>query len=223
MKHILITGGSDGIGKLAATKLQAAENDVTILGRDPIKTQSAAAEIGCKYAVVDVTDASEVQRVCSEIGQVDVLINNAGIWVEGPIDEMSLDGIHKTIDINTLGTIYTTQAVVAGMKQRSNGRIINIISQAGLYGRQNRSVYSASKWALTGFTQSLQEELKPFGIAVSGFYPGAINTGFFAKAGSNKDRSKALDPGFVADALVYLCNLPDHISVPEFGLTSLEY
>ncbi len=204
MKHILITGGSDGVGKLTAQKLHALGHAVTILGKDATKTLAVAEEVGCKSVVADVADAKTLQQAFEQVGEIDVLINNAAIWTESPIDTVSPGDIENTIAVNTLGTMYATRFVIPNMKQRKTGRIINVISQAGLYGRQNRAVYTASKWALTGFTKSLQEELKPFGIAVDGFYPGAMNTGFFAKAGSVKDRSSALDPAVAADALVYL-------------------
>lgn len=223
MKHVFITGGSDGLGKITAQKLVAAGYDVTILSRDEAKTKAAAEEIGCKYMVADVTDAAQLNAALQQTGEVDILINNAGNWLAGLLEASTADQIEKVIASNTLGTIYVTHAVVPAMKQRKNGRIINVISQAGLYAKAERSVYNASKWAITGFTKSLQAELKPFHVSVVGFYPGAMATGLFAKAGDMKDRGGALDPAIAADALVYLCGLPDHVVVPEFGIESLDY
>lgn len=226
-KHVLITGGSDGIGKLTAEKLLEAGYKVTILSHNAEKTEAAAKALGCQFVVADVTDGtateSAIQSAEDQNGPVDVLINNAGVWLSRPIDEVTPDEMKHVIEVNTLGTMYYTQAVSVGMKQRGRGRIINVNSQAGIYTHAKRSVYHASKWAITGFTKALQEELREFGIAVTGFYPGAMNTQLFAKAKDMKDRSEALDPHAAADALLYLCNLPDDIEIPEFGLKSLKY
>jgi NADP-dependent 3-hydroxy acid dehydrogenase YdfG len=226
-KHVLITGGSDGIGKLTAKKLVGAGYKVSILSHDADKTKAAAKELGCQFVVADVavgeTAASAVKMVEDQNGPIDILINNAGIWLSRPIDEVTPDEMKRVIEINTLGTMYYTQAVSVGMKQRGRGRIINVNSQAGIYAHAKRSVYHASKWAITGFTKALQEELREFGVAVTGFYPGAMNTQLFAKAHDTKDRSEALDPHAAADTLLYLCNLPDDVEVPELGLKRLSY
>jgi NADP-dependent 3-hydroxy acid dehydrogenase YdfG len=221
MKHILITGGSDGLGKATARKLIAKDYEVTILANDEARTKAAAEELKCKYVVADVADNAQVEKAIQEAGDIDILINNAGIWIQGALETNNADYIHKVIEVNTLGTIYCTHAVLPGMKQRGKGRIINVISQAGLNAKAERSVYHASKWAITGFTKSMQQELKPAKIAVTGFYPGAM--GLFDKTGNSRDMSRALDPAIAADALVCICDLPDFVDVPELGLQNLEY
>ena len=227
MKHILITGGSDGLGKNTAKKLQDAGYKVTILSKDADKTKKAAEEIGCSYVVADVSDARQVGSAIAQAveqgGEIDILINNAGIWISGLLEQYTSADIERSIAVNTLGVIYCTHAVVESMKKRGSGRIINVNSQAGLYAKAERSVYHASKWAVTGFTKSLQLELKPPGISVTGFYPGAMDTGLFAKVGDTKDRSNALDFSIAADSLVYVCGLPDHVDIPEIGIQSLKY
>lgn len=226
-KHVLITGGSDGIGKLTAEELLEAGYKVTILSHDADKTEAVAKSLGCGFVVADVADGGVAAKAVAEAeelnGPVDILINNAGVWLSRPIDEVTPEEMKRVIEVNTLGTMYYTQAVSVGMKQRGSGRIINVNSQAGIYTHAKRSVYHASKWAITGFTKALQEELREFGIAVTGFYPGAMNTQLFAKAHDMKDRSEALDPHAAADALLYLCNLSGDIEIPEFGLKSLNY
>jgi short-subunit dehydrogenase len=227
MKHILITGGSDGLGKITAKRLQERNHKVTILSSNPENARSAAEEIGCGYVVADVSDAGAVQGAIAQAeqynGPIDILINNAGIWIQGKLEENDPSYIEQVFRVNTLGTIFCTHAVVVGMKQRGNGKIINVISQAGLNGKAERSVYNASKWAITGFTKSMQDELKPNKIAVMGFYPGALQTGLFAKAGYQRDMSKALNPAYAANALTFMCEHPDGITIPEFGITSLDY
>lgn len=224
MKNILITGGSDGLGKTVAKKLQTAGHKVTILAKDEDKTASVAKEIGCKYVVADVTDHQAVKTAIKSIGKIDVLINNAGIWLQGPFDENEPEQIRRIMEVNALGMMFAAHAVIPAMKQHKRGRIINVMSQAGLAVKAERVPYNASKWAVTGFTKSLQQELKPFGISVVGFYPGALNNeAIFVKAGNPRDMSKGLNLDITADALVYVCSLPDNVNIPELGIESLEY
>lgn len=227
MKHVLITGGTDGIGKITAGKLVAAGYAVTILGRDEQKATAAAKEIGCAYVVADVTDFAQVEKAMQQAedatGAIDILINNAGIWQNSLLAGTDPERIKRVIETNTLGTMYPVRAVVQGMQTRKKRRIINVISQAGLQASPNRTIYHASKWAITGFTKALQQELRADGISVVGYYPGAMATQFFAKAGDMKDRSRALSPDVAADTLVYLCGLPDTVELLEFGVQSLEY
>lgn len=227
MKHILITGGSDGLGKITAQRLQERKHKVTILSSNAENARSAAEEIGCAYVVADVSDAGAAQAAIVQAeqynGPIDILINNAGIWIQGKLEDNEPAYIEQVFRVNTLGTIYCTRAVLATMKQRSTGKIINVISQAGLHGKAERSVYNASKWAVTGFTKSMRDELKAHKIAAMGFYPGALQTGLFAKAGYDRDMSKALNPAYAANALVFMCEHPDGVNVPEFGIESLDY
>lgn len=224
MKEILITGGSDGLGKVTAQKLLTAGHKVTILAKDESKTAAVAKEIGCSYVVADVTDEEEVKRAIDEAGQIDTLINNAGIWLQGPFDENTPEQVKKIMEVNAIGMMLVAQQVIPSMKQNKRGRIINVMSQAGLAAKAERVPYNASKWAVTGFTKSLQQELKPFGVSVVGFYPGALNNeAIFIKAGNPRDMSKGLDLEVAADALVYICGLPDDVNITELGIESLNY
>jgi gluconate 5-dehydrogenase len=228
MKHVLITGGSDGLGKITAGKLIEAGFSVTILSRDVVKTKAVAAGLGCGFVTADVSDYQQVDaavaRSVNDDGPIDILINNAGLWIQDALDDNDPAIIRQVMEVNALGTIYCTRSVVPSMKERKSGRIISVISQAGLEGKAERAPYNASKWAVTGFVKSMQAELKPFNIAVDGFYPGAINkTGLFDKAGNGRDMSRGLDPAVAAEALVYLCKLPEGIGAPEFGILSLSY
>lgn len=226
-KHVLITGGTDGIGKVTAHKLAKAGFAVTVLARDEEKAKAVAAEIGGSYAIADVTDYAQAEQAIAQAeeatGPIDILINNAGVWLSKPLVETEPELIRRTLEINTLGTIYLARIVAPQMQDRKSGRIINVISQAGLKVTPDRTIYHASKWAITGFTKSLQEELRVHNVSVVGFYPGAMNTRFFAKTGDTKDRSKALAPELAADALVHLCSLPDSVEIMEYGIQSLEY
>lgn len=166
MKTILISGGSDGLGKAIAKQL-AAGNKVIILSPSEEKLRRAADEIGCDYKVCDVRNYAQVKRAIEGLGSIDCLVNNAGLWIEGPLDENDPDYAKQVLDVNVLGVINLTKAVIPVMKKQQAGLIININSQGGFYAKAERSVYTAAKWAITGFTKAMQPELAPHGIAVT--------------------------------------------------------
>jgi short-subunit dehydrogenase len=161
--------------------------------------------------------------VLAKQGSIDVLINCAGIYAEGDLTAMDPERIKAVLDVNALGTIYMTRAVLRGMQQRGEGRIINIISQSGLYGRADHAVYAASKWAVTGFTKSLIEMLKGTKITVTGFYPGPMKTKIFEKAGLAVDTSGFLDTADVVRALRSAIDAPANVAIPELGINPAPY
>jgi NADP-dependent 3-hydroxy acid dehydrogenase YdfG len=224
MKHAVITGGSSGLGKVTARRLLDEGFRVTILSHNEEKTRAAAEELKCEYFVVDVSDPIQVQKAFQKADAIDVLINNAGLWVQGPLDENDPARVKQVIEVNATGTILCTQAVIPIMKKQGSGRIINVDSKAGIFAKAERAVYNASKWAVTGFTKAMQEELKPHKIAVTALYPNAINqTNLFAAAGLSREITTGIDPQQVADAIAYICKLPPDISVPEMGIENLNY
>jgi len=217
MKTILISGGSEGLGKAIAKKL-VQNNTVVILARDEAKLKAVADELGCRYIVGDVRDYTAMQKVCDELGAIDCLINNAGVWLQGPLDETDDTRIQETIDTNVNGTISLTKAVMPHMKQQKRGLIINVISQGGLNAREGWPIYTASKWAITGFTKAMQQELEPFGIGVTGLYPATLNTEMFAKSGISKNVSQALNPDDVAKTVEFIVSMDGALLLPEVGV-----
>lgn len=227
MKPIaIIAGGSDGLGKEVA-KLLAPDHQVVILAPNVEKTAAVARELAVDHQVCDVTDqnqiATAVKTILDKYHQIDVLVNSAGIWIEGELETNDPSQIKKVLEVNTLGTILLTRAVIPTMKARKSGRIINIISQAGLASKASRSVYYASKWAITGFTKCLDLELAKYGIAVTGIYPALMKTKMFAKLGIQKDTSKGVEPSDVAKAIAFILSYPANISFPELGIKNIEY
>ena len=223
-KVIVITGGGTGIGKEVA-RILASDHTVVIVSRDEGPLKAAAEEIGCSYKLGDVTDAKRVNTLIHEVideqGQIDVLVNNAGVWIQGELEDNDPDQIKEVVEVNTLGPIMCAQAVIPHMKKRGRGLIINTISQAGLYAKEERSVYNASKWAVTGLTKCLQHDLLPHGIRVTGLYPGPVQTDLFAHAGIDRDLSTALDPKEVAMCVKFVIDRPDTVCIPEMGIRPL--
>lgn len=221
MKTILISGGSDGLGKAMAAQL-AQNHKVIILAQDAEKLQKAAEELGCDYQVCDVRDNAQIEQAAQKVGAIDCLINNAGLWIQGPLEENDPQYIQKVLEVNTLGTINLTRAVLPAMKQQGSGLIINVISQGGLHAKANHSVYAASKWAITGFTKALQAELSPAGIGVTGLYPGKLKTDFFAKAGIEKNMSNGLDVAAVAKTVEFIVEADSPAVFPEVGIKHID-
>lgn len=220
-KVILISGGSDGLGKAIAEKL-APDNRVVILSHNVDKLREVARELNCDFVEGELTDYQSLQSAVNQIIEkhhaLDVLINNAGIWIEGDLADNDPRKIKEIIDVNTTGTIFLTRAVLPGMRFRKTGQIINIISQDGLCAKKNRSVYHASKWAITGFTKCLLEDLEEDNIKITGIYPGLIKTALFKKNGVERDLSDALDPKEVATLVEYVINLSPDIHLPEISI-----
>ena len=225
-KVIVITGGNSGLGK-ATTKILVAKNKVVILGKNTKEVEKTSKEFKCDGIVCDVTDAKQIKDAFSEIikkyKKIDCLINCAGVWIKGPIDQNSPEEIKNTILVNTLGTILTINALVPQLKKQKYGRIINVISQAGVNAKAERSVYNSSKWAITGFTKSIQLELAPFNISVIGFYPGFFHTDIFEKAGDHKtDFSTAMPVEQVANSLAYLVESSSDVVIKSFEIQSIK-
>ena len=224
-KVVLITGGSDGLGKTLANTL-IKQYQVVILAPNEVKTKKTADEIGCDYKVGDVTNYEELEIIIASVvkkyGRLDCLINNAGLWIQGVLEENDPELIEKVIDVNTLGVIFATKSVIGQMKKQSGGLIININSQSGFYAKEERSVYTASKWALTGFSKSIQPELAKFGISVTDIHPGGMKTDFFEKANNSKDKSTFIDTVEVAKLIEFLISLNPNTVIPEVGIKHIK-
>ena len=225
-KVVVITGGNSGLGK-ATAKILSTQHHVVILGKNVQEVTKTAKEFKCEGIICDITDAKQIKnsflQIIKKYKKVDCLINCAGVWIEGPIEKNNADEIKKAISVNVIGTFLMVNAVVPQLKKQKFGKIINISSRAGLNAKPDRSVYNASKWAVTGFTKCLQLELSPFGIGVTGFYPGFIHTDLFEKAGINKKNFKmAMPVDKPAKALAFLVNYDDDVLINSFEIESLK-
>jgi 3-dehydrosphinganine reductase len=180
--HVIITGGSSGIGLAVAQELVVRGARVSLIARNPkrldkAKTvlQSGSNEAAVFTVSADVTDHQAAAKAVADceahFGPVDALITSAGITRPGVFEELPIDEFEKQIRVNYLGTAYTVRAVVPGMKKRKNGRIVMVSSQAGQIGIYGYTAYSASKFALRGFAESLRMELAPHNVHVSVDYP----------------------------------------------------
>jgi short-subunit dehydrogenase len=194
-KVVLITGASSGFGADAA-RLFAKEGAIVILAARRMDRLTALAEEirlagGQAFAIpLDVAEQSQinnaVQTVLGSYGSIDILLNNAGMgrlnWLETLDPAVDID---MQIDVNLRGVLQVTRAVLPSMLTRRAGHIINMSSVAGLIAAPMYSVYAATKYGMRGFTDALRREVAPFGVHVSGIYPGPAATEFGQQSGDN--------------------------------------
>jgi 3-dehydrosphinganine reductase len=189
IEHAIITGGSSGIGKAVAKLLAISGANVTIIARDRDKLETARQEIinvalnsqqTILALVADVAQPLEItaviQQAIAQQGIVDLLITSAGIAIPGYFQDIPLETFEQTMRINYFGSLYAVKAVLPAMVAARKGQIVLISSGAGLIGVYGYTAYSASKFALRGFAESLRGELKPKGIGVSIVYPPDTDT-----------------------------------------------
>mmetsp|Transcript_41517 Transcript_41517/g.93625 ORF Transcript_41517/g.93625 Transcript_41517/m.93625 type:complete len:355 (-) Transcript_41517:229-1293(-) len=193
-KHVVVTGGSSGIGKsIARLALERGARSVTILARKASTLEAARTELASSVKSgqsvfahsVDVGSSPDkvkaaMEAACSESGPVDVLVNCAGTSVPGRFEDLDASVFEQMMRVNYLGSVYPTRAVVPAMKARGSGRVVFVSSQAGQVGVFGFAAYSPSKFALVGLAQVLRMELKPYGVGVSIAFPPDTDTPGFA-------------------------------------------
>ena len=180
-KVVLITGGSSGIGKAIAEFLTDKGFIVYGTSRSPEKY---AANCHFPLLKMDVLDPNSISQAISEIIQkenrIDVVINNAGVGITGPIEETPMPEIKKAFDTNLYGPLYVIKAVLPQMRKQKRGHILNITSIAGYMGLPYRGIYSATKGALEIITEAFRMEVKQFGIEMTNIAPGDFATNIAA-------------------------------------------
>lgn len=185
MPSVLVTGTSTGIGFATALQLGRAGHTVYATMRNPSSAPQlgeavAREKLPIKVVVMDVNSDSSVSDAVAAIhaqgGQIDALVNNAGVAHRGAIEELPLDTFRATMETNYFGALRCIQAVLPEMRERGNGCIINVTSVAGRVAQSPLAPYSASKWALEALSEVLAQEVKPFNVRVAIVEPGIIDT-----------------------------------------------
>jgi 3-oxoacyl-[acyl-carrier protein] reductase len=176
-KTALVTGGSRGIGAAVARELARAGASVVVGYRSGAEeAESIAAEIDGKAVQADVSSAEDAKRIVDEAGDLDVLVNNAGITRDGVLARMTDDDWRSVLETNLSSVFYTCRAVSRGMMKRRSGAIVNLSSIVGLHGNWGQANYAASKGGIVAFTKSLAQELGSRGVRANVVAPGYIKT-----------------------------------------------
>ena len=180
----VITGGAQGIGYAVAQRM--IENGATVLlwDFDAKRAEASAKKLGATAIHCDISDWDSVRAATkateSQFDRIDVLVNSAGLaGANATVEEYPIEEWNRIMSVNLNGTFHTNRAVIAGMKQRGYGRIVNIASIAGKEGNPNASAYSASKAGVIAFTKSLGKEVADFNIGVNCVTPAAARTAIF--------------------------------------------
>jgi NAD(P)-dependent dehydrogenase (short-subunit alcohol dehydrogenase family) len=199
-KTAVVTGGSKGLGLAMAAGLASAGASIMLVNRNTEEGIKAAQELSVDYSVkaisfgADITDRVQAEAIATvaveAFGQIDILINSAGINIRGPIDEVSLEDFNKVMEVNVNGTWLCSRAVVPHMKKRGSGKIINLASTLGLVGVPNRTPYASSKGAVVQMTRALALELAPFNIRVNAICPGPFLTEMNAPIAGTEEGKK---------------------------------
>jgi NAD(P)-dependent dehydrogenase (short-subunit alcohol dehydrogenase family) len=220
-KVVLVTGGGRGIGKGIARGMVAEGASVAIASRQSQTLEQTAAELSAGGASVlavpaDVADEAQVERlfaaVLERFGRLDVLVNNAGAFEGGPLEELSLADWSHVIAVNLTGPFLCTRAAFRIMKPQGGGRIINVSSISAQRVRPNSAPYSASKHGVWGLTQVTALEGRDHNIAASCLYPGNTRV---ERSSATTDAEANMGVDDLAQAAVWMALLPPHVTMLE--------
>lgn len=223
-KHAVVTGGGSGIGAAVAKKLLADGLRVTLMGRSLERLQARQAALGdVAVQTCDVSDEASVNAAFAAVGDVDILINNAGQVETAPLAKTSLELWQRLLNVNLTGTFLCSRAVLPGMLARKQGRIVNVASTAALKGYAYVAAYCAAKHGVLGLTRALALEVATKGVTVNAVCPGYTETDIVAnavdtivaKTGRTPEQAKAelakanpqgrlIQPEEVADTVAWL-------------------
>jgi 3-oxoacyl-[acyl-carrier protein] reductase len=229
-KNAIITGAGRGIGRAIAVALATEGVNVGLLARSEEHLQEVVKEteaqgVKAVFAIADVSSNDEVTKaihsLTSELGNVDILINNAGIAKFGKFMDLDVEEWEKIIQVNLMGVYYVTRAVLPGMIEQQSGDIINISSSAGQKGAPITSAYSASKFGVMGITESLAMEVRKHNIRVSALTPSTVATDLAIDNDlTDGNPDKVMQPEDIAEFIVSQLKLNKRIFVKEAGLWS---
>lgn len=197
--NIVITGAGKGMGKALTHRFAADNNNILICSRTESELKQVAEEVekaypksSVKYFVTDLSSKKGVLDFANWIENqeidVDIIINNAGSFIPGSVYNEEEGTLEKMIETNLYSAYYLTRALLPKMMQNKRGHIFNMSSIAALQAYNNGGAYSISKFALTGFSKNLREEMKPYNIKVTTVYPGAVYTSSWAESGVLPER-----------------------------------
>jgi len=231
-KVVCVTGASRGLGMAIARAFDACGARLVVGARTQSAVDELAGELDNAIAVqCDVRVASDlvdmVDAAVGEFGRIDVMVNNAGVAIYGPLSSTDVEAVNSMIDTNLKGVIFGSQAAFAVMRKQRDGHIVNISSIAGKLHLKNEAVYSATKWGVNGFTGALSLEGRKHGVKATAVCPGGINTPFWKEMDFHPFSDRVdperdfMSPEEVAQSVVNLVATSKGFAVQEVVLAPL--
>ncbi|HZT94608.1 MAG TPA: SDR family oxidoreductase [Gaiellaceae bacterium] len=212
----LVTGGSSGIGLAIARMLRDEGFDLTLVSRRPERIEAAAAELGAAAVAANVADAEECARIVAEhrerFGQLDVLVNSAGIGILGRVEELPAKSLDLQLGVNLRGLFLVTQAAIPLLRE-SRGWIVNLASIAGTLPTPELATYGATKAAVIALTRSLNEELDADGVRAIALCPGFVDTPMAQWSGIERD--EMIRPEDCAEVVRMCLRLSPKARIPQ--------
>jgi uncharacterized protein len=183
-RTVLLTGATGGLGHAVARRLHAAGAQLVLTGRRAEVLEPLAAEIGARSIALDLAESSAVVDLAVQCADVDVLVANAGLPASGQLTSFTVEEIDRALAVNLRAPMVLARHLAERMVARGSGHLVFMSSLSGKVGTPRSSVYSATKFGLRGFAQSLREDLRPSGVGVSAVFPGFVrDAGMFHDAG----------------------------------------
>ncbi|WRH66330.1 MAG: SDR family oxidoreductase [Planktothrix sp. GU0601_MAG3] len=228
-KRALITGASSGIGRATALSFARAGIDIALVSRHQERLEVVAEEarnlgVEAKAFPLDLAKVEQVHAqidsIVAAFGQVNILVNNAGIGYTGDLIDTSLADWQRVIDLNLTSVFQCIKGVLPGMRDQGSGTIINVVSIAGLQAFPNWGAYCVSKFGLMALSKTLAMEERAHGIRVTAICPGSVNTPIWDSetVKADFDRSAMLTPEIVAESILHVALLPTAAVIEELTL-----
>lgn len=220
-KVVLVTGASEGIGNELANQLAELGAKVVGVSRN---IESTDINVGFEKKNCDVSKVVDVKNIVEHIkekyGQLDAVVNNAGVWQKlSGLEDVADARIDELIDTNLKGLIYLTKYTMPLLKKQSEALVVNVISRSGIVAQAGQSVYTASKYGVRGFTDVLREDLKESSVHVMAVYQAGTNTQMFKKAGDDFPVEKFTEASDLASQVVNAINAPSKLWVNELHVS----
>ena len=221
----IVTGASSGLGWTTVEALAARGAKVFAVGRRAERLEALQSATGCDIFAGDASESvtcdAVLELALNKFGRADILVNNAGLGTYKQLVDTTVEEYDELMRMNMRSSFLFSKAVAPGMIERRSGSIIFVASVAGITGTANESVYCATKFAQVGFAQALDQELFSHGIKVTSLIAGGMKTEFAIGRGREAEavqNSPMMDPGDVAEAVLFVCDQPDGVRIPTLTI-----
>ncbi len=228
-KSVLVTGSTDGLGRLLALELARCGANVIVHGRSSDKTEPVLQELreisstgSFSSIVCDLNKLDNIPAAFAQIKQLDILVNNAGVWQEGNTVEVTPEKIIEVMNVNLGAPMLVTRALLPVLLKSSFSQILNTASIAGVTLPEGyfHTIYTATKWGVQAFSEAMAKEYDGKNLRVMGYYPGGMNTKLFVKGGIDYKENKSwmFDPQESVDAIIFMLTRNPKISLKRMDL-----